>query len=261
MNLDEPKKAISCVATGARHAPEFEWTLIDGDKILNIQTEEPLDKGKGTYRSTLNYTVQPRDLGKMLKCKAGIHQVQVKLNLIFKPAEFLYKKSQKVVTFRANPKPTSGIWLIGSTGRIDLTSSSFKDGDKEGEYEVEYFLEYELTPNFNDMKKEQVGEETIILSVTNSLGTTNVTPFKGGVISEDDDRSTTTKKPDPSSSLPTNLPKSKDVIKEEEVTTNQNWLPWVLFVIAIIIITTMVCTVVCIKVRTPSFPRFWKNHL
>ena len=123
------------------------------------------------------------------------------LNLSFKPdgdADITYdlttsKKSKNMVKvmFRANPKPTSGVWWIGSTeiptgeivsynGDPDFyfESSSFSDGDLEGEYQV--------TLEFNGMEKEILEEENhnSILSVTNGLGTTNYTLFKGGIISE-----------------------------------------------------------------------------
>ena len=149
----------------------------------------------------------------MLKCEV-IHEgyqkhqledennlAEAQLNLSFKPdrdADITYdvttsKKSKNMVKvmFRANPKPTSGIWWIGSTeiptGEIVsyngdpgfyFESSSFSDGDLEGEYQV--------TLEFNGMEKELVEEENhnSILSVTNGLGTTNYTLFKGGVISE-----------------------------------------------------------------------------
>ena len=81
-----------------------------------------------------------------------------------------------VVTFTANPQPESGILWIGNTRLSYFKSSSFNPGDEEGEYEV--------TLDFNGMKKEQEGEENIILSVKNRLGTTNFTLFKSGVISE-----------------------------------------------------------------------------
>ena len=52
INLEEQKKAsnISCVATGARPAPKFKWTIGDNE-ILNSNTttsEELLDEGRGT---------------------------------------------------------------------------------------------------------------------------------------------------------------------------------------------------------------------
>ena len=213
INLEEQKKAsnISCVATGARPAPKFKWTIGDNE-ILNSNTttsEELLDEGRGTYTSTLIYTGQPRDIAQMLKCEV-IHEgyqkhqledennlAEAQLNLSFKPdrdADITYdvttsKKSKNMVKvmFRANPKPTSGIWWIGSTeiptGEIvsyiedpgfHFESSYFSDGDLEGEYQV--------TLEFNGMLEEE--NHNSILSVTNDLGTTNYTLFKGGVISE-----------------------------------------------------------------------------
>ena len=148
------------------------------------------------------------------------------LNLSFKPdgdADITYdlttsKKSKNMVKvmFRANPKPTSGIWWIGSTeiptGEIvsyiedpgfHFESSYFSDGDLEGEYQV--------TLEFDGMVEEE--NHNSILSVTNGLGTTNYTLFK------DNDQSPTTEKPEQSSNFLTNLPKD---VTEEEVTTIQN---------------------------------------
>ena len=85
------------------------------------------------------YVGQPRDIAQMLKCEV-IHEgyqkhqledennlAEAQLNLSFKPdrdADITYdvttsKKSKNMVKvmFRANPKPTSGIWWIGSTGK------------------------------------------------------------------------------------------------------------------------------------------------
>ena len=102
---------------------------IGDNEILNSNTttsEELLDEGIGTYTSNLIY------IGQMLKCEVihegyQKHQLQdennlaeAQLNLSFKPdrdADITYdlttsKKSKNMVKvmFRANPKPTSGIW-------------------------------------------------------------------------------------------------------------------------------------------------------
>ena len=102
---------------------------IGDNEILNSNTttsEELLDEGIGTYTSNLIY------IGQMLKCEV-IHEgyqkhqledennlAEAQLNLSFKPdrdADITYdlttsKKSKNMVKvmFRANPKPTSGIW-------------------------------------------------------------------------------------------------------------------------------------------------------
>ena len=75
--------------------------------------------------------------------------------------------------------PTGEIVSYNGDPDFYFESSSFSDGDLEGEYQV--------TLEFNGMEKEILEEENhnSILSVTNGLGTTNYTLFKGGVISED----------------------------------------------------------------------------
>ena len=76
--------------------------------------------------------------------------------------------------FTCTEIPTGEIVSYIEDPGFHFESSYFSDGDLEGEYQV--------TLEFNGMVEEE--NHNSILSVTNGLGTTNYTLFKGGVISE-----------------------------------------------------------------------------
>jgi len=195
MNLDTQKQAmIECVATGARPAPtDFLWYI--GDTHLNANTkinEVAGDNGKMTYISILEYNAVPMHSGQMLKCQVdhkGYTTQQVAdrenwaeqtLNLQFKPnekpkAETFYglKEGESNIVrfkFRANPKPTSGKWMLGEKsvpiGAADtentIQSSKIENGDLEGEYQVELTF---------TMDKELAGKP-YSLEIENELGKT-----------------------------------------------------------------------------------------
>jgi len=170
MNLDNQQQAmIDCVATGARPAPEeFRWfigaTLLDANTKIN---EVAGENGKMTYTSTLEYNAAPKHSGQMVKCEVDhkgytaqqlddrSNWAEETLNLQFKPDEktkpetFYGMKEGESNTvrfkFRANPKPTSGKWMLGAKsvpiGAADtentIQSSQIENGDFDGEYQVE----------------------------------------------------------------------------------------------------------------------------
>ena len=177
---------VDCVATGARPEPIFKWYI--GDKIYNesISTKvEKLEDDKGTYTSIFNYTGNPKDIAKMLKCEV-IHKgyktqqlinednvEEAQLNLSFKPARkpkitYPLKGDPNMVQvmFLANPMPSDGHWIIGEKvieidSSIDeFHSSPISDGDLEGEYQV----------TLNSTMDLRLYKEKIMLNVTNELG-------------------------------------------------------------------------------------------
>jgi len=189
MNLDTQVQAfIACVATGARPAPtEFIWSIgateIKGNTEIK---EEALENGKMTYTSTLEYNAAPKHSGQMLKCEVN-HQgyttqqisdlapiAEQTLNLQFKPDEKIEPEtfygmkegeSNSVrFKFRANPKPTAGVWKLGEKsvpiGATDtentVTSSTIENGDLEGEYTVKltFTMDAELAGKPNSLEIE-----------------------------------------------------------------------------------------------------------
>jgi len=189
MNLDTQVQAfISCVATGARPAPtEFIWSIgateIKGNTEIK---EEALENGKMTYTSTLEYNAAPKHSGQMLKCMVqhkgytaqqlddNAQIAEQTLNLQFKPDEKIEPEtfygmkegeSNSVrFKFRANPKPTAGVWKLGEKsvpiGATDtentVTSSTIENGDLEGEYTVKltFTMDAELAGKPNSLEIE-----------------------------------------------------------------------------------------------------------
>jgi len=189
MNLDTQQQAfIDCVATGARPAPtEFIWYI--GDTQLSANTdikEAAAEDGSMTYTSTLEYNAAPKHSGQLLKCQVdhkGYTAQQVAdnapiaeqtLNLQFKPDEktepetfYGMKEGESNVVrfkFRANPKPTAGVWKLGeksvpigaSDAESTATSSQIENGDLDGEYTVQltFTMDAELAGKANSLEIE-----------------------------------------------------------------------------------------------------------
>lgn len=189
---NNPEISVECVATGARPAPTFNWYIGQTLMQANTKVREVVAGNKKNYISTMTYFPAAKHNGQELKCevahlgysKANIASMTnwatTDLQLEFKPEtrkkETFYKMKEGQandvrIKFRANPKPSQGVWNLGTT-KVNVgtetadqkfKSSEIQDSDLEGEYQVV------LTIKTMD---KMLAKKGYTLEVTNELGTT-----------------------------------------------------------------------------------------